>query len=459
MALLILPIQALRSVDDIENNGDQNQHHHRYTHDDDDHVLRALARLSLVSIIAHAHTLLFIAGSVQFGAGRRALVVLLPRIALDSHHSFLAGASPISEVLVVALPMSRADQSFLVPRAFSHARRAPEPRDAVLAVHARIPVSLAHALPRSIDSIAALAVSIARRARLALQSPEPCLAFIAHILRAPALLAHALPASLLPAIALPVRTSLAGLARRAEIARQTVLAVGRGVVARLAAETDAVGTLHGDLHVDGVLLLFLLERVDADVVVAVGAEEGMVAGQRDLREIVAHGGVHPGVVLDRRRLRDRHEQLDVLIGGLEARSADGDGSVVGLVEVERGVNTSSKRDNRALARNVGLQRDRDYALEGRKERKKPTIIQVGVDAPGSHVGGANRHSENAVVAPARLVFCDRNGEFIASGEPGVVRIGGVVLRVDDEAGFGHAQIDIEPDAVRRVHIPRVRDVR
>ena len=84
---------------------------------------------------------------------------------------------------------------------------------------------------------------------------------------------------------------------------------------------------------------------------------------------------------------------------------------------------------------------------------------MGVDAPGSHVGGANRHSENAVVAPARLVFCYRNGEFIASGEPGVVRIGGVVLRVDDEAGFGHAQIDIEPDAVRRVHIPRVRDVR
>ena len=382
--------RVLGRVDDEEHHADQNQHHHRDAHDDDHHVLRALARLSLVSIVAHAHALLFIAGSVQFRAGRRAFVLLLLRIALDAHHAILAGASPISEVLIVALPVPRADQSLLVPRTLAHARRAPEPGDAVLAVHARIPVPLAHALPRSVDSVAALPMSMARRTRLALQAPEPRLAFIAHILRAPALLAHALPASLLPAVARAVRTSLARLARRPEIPRQTVLTVGRGVVARVAAETDAVGTLHRDFHVDGVLLLLLFQRVDADVVGAVRAEVGMVARQRDQREIVAHRAVHPGVVLDGRRPFGRYEQLDVLVGGLHARRADRDGSVVGLVEVERGVKASCKRDNLALARNVGLQRDRDYALRRWRGR---TVVQLRVDEPGSRVGGANRHSE------------------------------------------------------------------
>lgn len=410
---LLPPLRVLRRVDDEEHHADQNQHHHRDAHDDDHPVLRSLARLSLVSIVAHAHALLFIAGSVQFRAGRRAFVLLLLRVALDAHHAILAGASPISEVLIVALPMPRADQSLLVPRTLAHARRAPEPGDAVLAVHARVPVPLAHALPRAVDSVAALPMSMARRTRLALQAPEPRLAFIARVLRAPALLAHALPAPLLPAVARAVRASLAGLARRSEIPRQTVLAVGRGVVARVAAQTDAVGTLHRDLHVDGVLLLLRVQRVDADVVGAVRAEVGMVARQRDQREIVAHRAVHPGVVLDGRRLFDRHEQLDVLVGGPHARRADRDGSVVGLVEVERGVKASCKRDNLALARNVGLQRDRDYALRRWRGR---TVVQLRVDEPGSRVGGANRHSEYAVVAPARLVFGDRDGELVASRE-------------------------------------------
>ena len=35
-----------------------------------------------------------------------------------------------------------------------------------------------------------------------------------------------------------------------------------------------------------------------------------------------------------------------------------------------------------------------------------TIVQIGSDHPGSHVGSANCDSENAVIAPARLVFGD-----------------------------------------------------